>query len=307
MFLHVANWVADSENAKAMMRDYHLGRLDDSGRQALLNQGAGDAPPPDRAEFLQSKHWTRAPLSKIRSLSADTKVFTFKLDHADQVSGLPVGQHLMMRVRDPVTANDVLRAYTPISEITDKGFLDVLVKLYLPEGSKPGGQMSMALDRLAPGDEVDFKGPIGKFEYLGKGMATVKGEEKRVGSFVMICGGSGITPIYQVLRAVMSDPEDETRCTVLDGNRHEDDILLRDELEALAGTGGSRCRMLHTLTGGSEAWTGRRGRVSEELLREEARPGDGRMALVCGPPGMEASARAVLAGMGWKDEDVLTF
>lgn len=290
-----------------MMRDYHIGTLDARGQKALLAQGAPDSPPADRAEFLQPKHWATAPLDKVRSISEDTKVFRFKLNHESQVSGLPVGQHLMMRVKDKATQNDVLRAYTPISETSDKGFLDVLVKLYLPTGSRPGGQMSMALNRLSVGDEVDFKGPIGKFEYLGRGMAAVQGEERSVKSFVMICGGSGITPIYQVFCAVMEDPADETTCTVLDGNRAEGDILLWRELDALARRDEDRCRMLYMLTDGSENWTGIKGRVSEELLREHAAPGEGKMALICGPPGLEVAAKAGLAKVGWREEDILTF
>lgn len=290
-----------------MMRDYHLGRLDDSDRQALLNQGDCDAPSPDRAEFLQPKHWVKARLSKIRSISEDTKVFTFKFGHDNQVSGLPIGQHLMMRAKDLATQKEVIRAYTPISETTDRSFLDVLVKLYLPDGDVPGGQMSMVLEKLSVGDEVDFKGPIGKFEYLGAGRTMVKGEERKVKSFVMVCGGSGITPIYQVFRAVMQDPADETSCMVLDGNRGKEDILLRGELEALERGRDARCRILHTLTKGIEGWTGLRGRISEQLLQEYATPAEGSMALICGPPGMEACAKAALAKMGWRDEDVLTF
>lgn len=289
------------------MRNYHVGRLDDRGRRALSSHQDADAPPPDRAEFLQADRWMSAPLVKIRPLSDDTKVFRFSLNHENQVSGIPVGHHLLMRVKDKATQNNVVRPYTPISAKTDKGFLDVLVKLYRPVGHRPGGQMSMALDKLSVGDKVAFKGPVGKFEYLGAGRAIVKGEERKVKSFVMICGGSGITPIYQVFRAVMQDPGDETRCTVLDGNRAEGDILLRDQLEALANNGRDRCRVLYTLTDGSEKWTGLRGIISEELIREHASPVDGGMALICGPPGLEAFAKAALANIGWRGEDVLTF
>lgn len=290
-----------------MMRDYHLGRLDDRGRQALLSEGDAELPSPDRTEFLQSKHWTTAPLYKVQPLSEDTKVFRFKFNHENQVSGLPVGQHLMMRVKDKASQNDVLRAYTPISKTTDKGFLDVLVKLYLPTGDRPGGQMSMALDRLDIGDDVDFKGPIGRFEYLGRGRAMVKGEERTVKSFVMICGGSGITPIYQVFRAIMEDPSDKTTCTLLDGNRTERDILLRRELDSLASRDQDHCRLLYMLTDGSEGWTGLRGRISEELIREHVAPQEGKMALICGPPGMEAATKAGLIKNGWRDEEILTF
>lgn len=290
-----------------MMRNYHLGRLDDNGRQALLTQGGGDGPSPDRAKFLQPRYWVKARLNKIRSISEDTKVFTFNFDHENQVSGLSVGQHLMMRAKDLAKQKDVLRAYTPISDTTDRSFLDVLVKLYRPDGDVPGGQMSMVLDKLSVGDEVDFKGPIGKFQYLGAGRAMVKDEERKVKSFVMICGGSGITPVYQVFRAVMQDPADETSCTVLDSNRGEGDILLRRELEALERGRGARCRILHTLTKGSEGWTGLRGRISEHLLQEYATPAEGSMVLICGPPGMESYVKAALAKMGWRDENVLTF
>ncbi|SPO06985.1 probable nitrate reductase [Cephalotrichum gorgonifer] len=296
-----------SENAKAMMRDYHIGRLDDRGRLALQSKDDTDLPSPSRTEFLDPKHWTKAPLTSIRSLSWDTKVFTFKFENENQVSGLPVGQHLMMRVKDKAKGTDVLRAYTPISQTTRKGFLEVLIKLYLPAPGVVGGQMSMALDQLALNDMVSFKGPIGKFEYLGRGKASVSGKTRAVSSFTMICGGSGITPIYQVFRAVMQDAEDETRCTVLDGNRREEDILLREEIAALESGNESRCRVLHTLTGGGEGWSGLRGRICEELLRKEAEPVKGAMALICGPPEMEKSAREILAKMGWKDEDVLTF
>ena len=289
------------------MRDYHLGRLDDRGRQILGSQDHAEGPSPDRVEFLQPRHWVRAPLSAIRSLSRDTKVFTFKLDHEKQTSGLPVGQHLMMRLKDPATQDYVLRAYTPISEISDKGSLDILVKLYSPVGDIPGGRMSMALDGLSVGDEVDFKGPVGRFEYLGSGKVAMRGEERMVKSFVMICGGSGITPIYQVFRAVLQDRMNDVSCTVLDGNRQEEDILLRDELETLASRNGHRCRVVHTLTKGGDGWAGLRGRISEQLLQEEASPEEGKIALLCGPPGLEAAAKSALLKMGWCESDMLTF
>jgi nitrate reductase (NAD(P)H) len=71
--------------------------------------------------------------------------------------------------------------------------------------------MTKALDAVPCGHFVKFKGPIGKFEYLDKGNCEIGGKQRFVKRFIMICGGSGITPIFQVLRAVLNDPEDETR------------------------------------------------------------------------------------------------
>jgi nitrate reductase (NAD(P)H) len=44
----------------------------------------------------------------------------------------------------------------------------------------------------------------------------------------MLCAGSGITPILQVLRGVIHDEEDkETEMWCIDSNRNEEDICER--------------------------------------------------------------------------------
>ena len=53
----------------------------------------------------------------------------------------------------------------------------------------------------------------------------------------MIAGGTGITPMYQVIQAVLKGSRagrDATRLSLLYANVSPDDILLRDELDALA-------------------------------------------------------------------------
>ena len=185
----------DSENAKALMRDFHIGTLDELGRNQLNGSVAMGDLGPSRTRFLEPSHWAQAVLVEKKVLSWDTKLFIFQLDHKDQVVGLPVGQHLMLRAKNLDTAESVIRAYTPVSESLQKGTLELLVKLYLPREGRPGGKMSVALDRAPLGSLVDFKGPVGKFEYLGRGRASIKGAERNISSFVMICGGSGITPV----------------------------------------------------------------------------------------------------------------
>ncbi|KAL1906675.1 hypothetical protein Sste5344_007527 [Sporothrix stenoceras] len=303
-----------SENAKLMMPSYHIGSLDEQGRQALHNQDLNaEALSPTRAVFLDARHWAKAVLSEIISVSWDTKVFVFKLDHEDQEVGLPVGQHLMLRVKDQNTDEAILRAYTPVSDNTHKGTLKLLVKLYLPTPSEPGGRMTTALNKVPIGTALEFKGPVGKFEYIGRGKATIGGTERSVSSFVMICGGSGITPIFQVFRAVVRDADDTTPCTVLDGNRNEEDILCRQELNDLClaaqrkrpDAGG--CEVIHALSKPPTGWTGLCGRISENLLREKAAPAENRLALVCGPPAMEKMVRDTLGQIGWKESDLVFF
>jgi len=301
-----------------MMRDYHIGTLDEEGRAAL----AGDEVQPDPLAaptpiFLDSRTWKKGTLHDKTTNSWDTKTFTFKLEHEHQTLGLPTGQHLMIRLRDPVTREAIIRSYTPISETSASGFLDVLVKIYFDTSERKGGKMSQALDQLPIGHFVDFKGPIGKFEYRGRGFCSVNGRERKVKTFLMICGGSGITPIYQVFRAIMRDRADATKCVLLNGNRLVEDILCKAELDALVradegeGEAGGKCKVLYTLTQAPEEWEGLRGRIAAPLLREQAdrgRYGEGEaMVLVCGPEALEKSVHAALLEIGWRDDELLFF
>ncbi|KAI9167246.1 Nitrate reductase [Paramyrothecium foliicola] len=300
-----------SENAKSMMVDYHIGTLDAAAQASLAGGDEATESDPTRAVFLQPKVWTKAILEKRITLSHDTKLFTFKLNHPEQAIGLPTGQHLMMRLREPATREAIIRAYTPMSEVTDKGKLDVLIKIYFDRPERQGGKMTQALNAIPLGHFVDFKGPIGKFEYLGKGICNISGKQRKIKRFIMVCGGSGVTPVFQVLRAVMSDPEDATKCLLLDGNRTDEDILCRTELDALSALDPQRCRLLHTLTKPGPTWTGRKGRLDKALFEVEVGPctqvGGDDLVLVCGPESMESSVRDMLYGMGWKEEDLLFF
>jgi nitrate reductase (NAD(P)H) len=72
---------------------------------------------------------------------------------------------------------------------------------------------------------MEMKGPTGSFTWIGNGMANWKGVQRKVKNVAMICGGSGVTPILQVLRGIFQDKDDfETRVWLIDANRTEKDI-----------------------------------------------------------------------------------
>ena len=293
------------------MPKYHIGTLDEEGRATLSGEVIEADTTTKSPTFLDSRAWKKAVLTAKKTVSWDTRIFTFKLDHEEQTLGLPTGQHLMMRLRDPVTREAIIRSYTPISETSQKGHMDVLVKVYFEGEGKKGGKMSMALEQIPVGHFVDFKGPIGKFEYLGKGIAAVNNKQRDIKTFYMICGGSGITPIYQVLRAVMQDKADPTKCVVLDGNRLIEDILCKADLDGYARDNEDRCKLLYTLTKAPEDWKGLQGRIAAPLLAEHAdrkphKDGEA-MVLICGPEALEKSCHKALLELGWKDDELLFF
>ena len=246
-------------------------------------------------------------LHSKRIVSWDTRIFTFKLEHDNQSLGLPIGQHLMIKLKDPTTGEAVIRSYTPLSETGQRGYVDVLVKVYFDTQERQGGKMTKAMESLSIGQSIEFKGPTGKFEYLGGGSCSINKAERKVKMFVMICGGSGITPIYQVLRAVMQDRNDATKCIVLDGNRLIEDILCKEELDRFERDGEGRCRILHTLTKPPDNWRGLRGRIGKALLEEHAQWSSECMALICGPEAMEKTVQMELKELGWPEADLHRF
>ncbi|KAH8698429.1 nitrate reductase [Talaromyces proteolyticus] len=297
-----------SETAKAMMCYYHIGTLDKEAQDILKDdsQNQSSSQTPDE-KFLHPKVWKKAELCAKESISWDTRIFTFKLENESQTLGLPTGQHLMLKLKDGSSSESIIRSYTPLSETNQMGTLDVLIKIYFATETSKGGKMTMALDKLSIGDTVDIKGPIGKLTYIGNGRVLLNDKERHVKSFRMICGGSGITPIFQILRGVMQDTTDPTECVVLDGNRLEEDILCREELDALVSGGDPRCTIVHTLTKPSSSWKGLKGRISEGLLKKYVVPREDSLVLICGPPAMESTAKEILLAQGWDEKDLVFF
>ncbi|KAI5837779.1 nitrate reductase [Morchella snyderi] len=300
-----------SENAKLMMPKYHIGSLSESSRLALLEQGNADSTSDQSTgTFLNPRAWSKATLIGKKVVSWDSRIFTFSLNSPEQILGLPVGQHLLIKVKDQVTGEVITRPYTPMSTDAEKGVVHLLIKIYFDTPTTKGGKMTMALDKLPMGHTAEFKGPIGKLIYQGHGNLTINDAPRNVDSFLMICAGSGITPIFQVLRSVLEDRTDPTQCVVLNGNRLEEDILCRDELDALNEANRDRCELVYTLTKPEKGWKGKIGRVDEDLVKgfvPAAEDGKRPLALICGPEALEKSVHGILKGMGWEDTDMVFF
>jgi len=222
-----------SEKAKAMLAEYYIGDVDDGSK--VVEEGADVKDELGRPVALNPKKKFPFELSEIIKVSHDTRIFRFKLQSPKHVFGLPIGKHIFLSAH--INGQLVMRAYTPTSSDDDLGYFDLLIKVYF-KGVHPkfpdGGKMSQHLESMKVGDTIDVRGPLGSFVYEGKGKFTIGGKEKKVTDFGMIAGGTGITPHYQVIKAILKDKEDSTRMHLLFANQTEEDILLRKELDQLA-------------------------------------------------------------------------
>lgn len=227
-------------------------------------------------------------------LSHDTRLFRFELPSPEHVLGLPIGQHIYLSAR--IGGSLVVRPYTPTSSDEDLGHMDLVIKVYhadvhpkFPEG----GKMTQHLEAMAIGDTIDVRGPGGLLQYEGRGTFAVKEDKKGQPKTVqarqvsMIAGGTGITPMLQLVRAVFRDPSDTTCLSLLYANQTEDDILLRAELEEVAAEHPDRFKLWYTVDRPTEGWAYSSGFISADMIQHALYPpSEDNLVLLCGPPPM---------------------
>ncbi|XP_010246478.1 PREDICTED: nitrate reductase [NADH]-like [Nelumbo nucifera] len=293
-----------SDKARKLLEDYRIGELitfgytsDSSSSPNNSVHGASNLTllAPIKEVSTVTINVALIPREKIpcklickTSISHDVRLFRFALPSKDQVLGLPVGKHIFLCAT--IDNKLCIRAYTPTSSVDDVGYFDLVVKVYF-KGMNPkfpnGGLMSQFLDSLSLGSTVNVKGPLGHIEYTGHGSFTVHGKPKFAKRLAMLAGGTGITPIYQVIQAILRDPEDDTEMYVVYANRTEDDILLREELDGWAEKH-ERLKVWYVVGKAlREGWKYSEGLITESVLREHIPGGSSdTLALACGPPPM---------------------
>jgi cytochrome-b5 reductase len=248
--------------------------------------------PPRTLEDPNVKYSLR--LIDKEKVSHDTRRFRFALPSAEHILGLPIGQHIYLTAK--INGELVIRPYTPVSSDEDHGFMDLVVKVYFKNVHPKfpdGGKMSQHLDAMNIGDSIDVRGPSGLLEYKGKGEFAVKPDKKsppnllKVKKVSMIAGGTGITPMLQLIRAVFRDHDDKTQLALLFANQSEDDILLRPELEQLQREFPDRFKLWYTVDRPGPDWKYSSGFVSSAMIEERLfPPSDENLVLMCGPPPM---------------------
>lgn len=233
---------------------------------------------------------------KISRLSPNTKLIRFEIPHG-RTLGLSIGKHVSIQAH--VDGNRVIRAYTPSSPIDQAGCFDLVVKSY------EFGKLSPFLHSLKVGQEVEVRGPVGRFKYA-------KNAHKRIG---LIAGGTGLTPCLQVIRTILECPEykdDTTHFVLFFQNRTEDDILLQDDLTALAHKHAHRLQVLFFLSNPSSEHYGRhqherRGYICGEMMAKHLAVQHCPLVGLCGPSGFNDFAKGKLKEVGHDDSTIFVW
>ncbi|CCW72059.1 unnamed protein product [Phytomonas sp. Hart1] len=199
--------------------------------------------------------WTFSPdefrpfeLLSSRYESNDTRRFYFALDSSEDIFNIPVVSCIVARITG-AEGREVLRPYIPISSNTTKGHFEILVQ------RTPNDEMTEHLFSMQSGDKLLVKGPFEKLVYKPNMW-------KQVG---MIAGGTGITPMYQMIRSILENPKDSTLISLIYANHQRRDILLANELVELQKVY-DNFNMYLTLVEPPRRWLGGIGPVNSSMI-----------------------------------------
>ncbi|KAI1661793.1 ferredoxin reductase-like protein [Daldinia decipiens] len=222
-------------------------------------------------------------------ISHNVAIYRFSLPAPTSILGLPIGQHISIGAVLPQpdgSTKEIVRSYTPISGDHQPGYFDLLIKSY------PTGNISRHMASLAVGQTIRVRGPKGAFVYT----------PNMVRHFGMVAGGTGITPMLQVVRAIVRGRPtgDRTQVDLIFANVTEQDILLKEDLDALAKED-SGFRVHYVLDKPPEGWTGGVGFVTADMVTKwlpKAAP-DVKI-LLCGPPPMIGGLKKATESLGFQ-------
>ncbi len=167
---------------------------------------------------------------------------------------------------------------------------------------KAAGDFTSSVAVLKPGTTVYLDGPHGAF--------TIDRHEGP--GFVFIGAGVGVTPLMSMLRT-LADRGDVRPCYLFLGNRNQESITFREEIEGLKSR--LNLEVIHVLSRPEEGWEGEKGRIDASILSRGLTGGEHRhlprhyrrlVYFICGPDAMMDAAEDALKRLGVTEERIHT-
>lgn len=209
-----------------------------------------------------AKEATEMLVESVRSELADTKTIRLKWPERYDVE-FKTGQFITCYWPDEPSYK---RAYSLSSCALDIGFYEFTVK-------RDGKMGTRLVDWIKPGQRLMVLPPTGRF-------LPVYEPNKHL---LCIAGGSGVTPFRGFVREA-TRRELETKITILYSVRTTNDIIFDEEFRQLEQDNPNfnffvTCTRLHP----EDPWTGRRGRITSEWVKEQVHDLPNTCFYACGP------------------------
>jgi ring-1,2-phenylacetyl-CoA epoxidase subunit PaaE len=196
------------------------------------------------------------------------------------------GQHVIVRAL--LGGEEVRRTYSISSKPGDR---DMWITIKRAVG---GAFSGYAHAELTPNSTLDVMPPAGRF--------VVPAAEGRARRHLVLCAGSGITPVIAILEHVLM-LEPESHVTLIYGNRNAGSIIFRERLDDLKDRYLERLQIFHVLSRGEDDDVALlSGRIDAAKVRtfltSVLKPGEIDHVFICGPGSMIQDARETLMEFG---------
>ena len=227
----------------------------------------GDFAINNNAKLLHPDHQKLVVSEIIDHAGAGAKTFVFKSAEGKPLAYFRAGQYLSLKLQ--IGESFVTRPYSISSspQWTLEGKVAITVR------TNPGGFVAdWLLANLKVGDKVIASGGEGQFYY--EGLRDAK-------NVVALAGGSGITPFLSMAYAIRDGIED-FNLTIIFGSRTEENILFREELDAICAAC-DKVKVVHVLSD-EEKEGYEHGFITAELIQKYAK--DPYSVFICGPEAM---------------------
>ncbi|HEV7621878.1 MAG TPA: FAD-binding oxidoreductase, partial [Flavisolibacter sp.] len=177
-------------------------------------------------------HFHSLVINKVQKETEDCVSLTFEIPpELEETFRFKQGQNIT--IRKNMNGEEIRRNYSICSSPFD-GILRVAVK------KVEGGLFSTyANEELKAGERLDIMPPMGNFN------TELKASQKK--KYVAFAAGSGITPVLSIIKTSLIT-EKGSEFTLVFGNRTKNNIIFKEELEALKDKFIDRFRIFHILS-----------------------------------------------------------
>jgi ring-1,2-phenylacetyl-CoA epoxidase subunit PaaE len=228
------------------------------------------------------------PLKVLRVVkeTADASTIVFEKP-ADALWHYKAGQYLTLKLN--VGGESIRRAYSLCTSPYVDSEMAVTVKRV-----DLGRASTFIHTTLKAGDVIEVFPPMGNF--------TVVPDPSKARHIVLVGGGSGITPLMSIIKTIMAT-EPSSRISLIYGNKDEESIIFRKEIDALADAQPDRFRVIHILVEPTSAWLGMKGLpmrhvilgIVQNIMSADTLP---KSYWICGPAPMMEEAQAAFGFLG---------
>lgn len=223
------------------------------------------------------------PVQVVERIAEGRDIFTLRLRLVDEQARrdyrFAPGQFNMLYLHG---VGEV--AISIVSDRDDPHLLDHTIRVV--------GRATRALARVGEGEHLGIRGPFGR----GWPVRQALGRD-----LLVVTGGLGCAPAVSVIRHVLKRRADYGRLTIMQGVKHSDDLIWRDQYQAWAQQADTRVLLAADIAG--PGWQWRQGMVTSLFDQVELDP-DNSIAMMCGPEPMMIACGRRLMELGLQAGDI---